>query len=147
MAMPQRDEKIEAVKRLDALRTRKALWEVVQGYLTRWRVEDTIRFVKQSYRLEHMRLLDCQRLKNMAALVVAVAYFAAAWLGKKVKLDALARHVAKVSRKMFEVPEFFYYAIADGLRWLFVRHGRWRGWKCPREECGDLQMEFELLSG
>ena len=48
---------------------------------------------------------------------------------------------------MFEVPEFFYYAIADGLRWLFVRHGKWRGWKCPREECGDLQMEFELLSG
>ena len=56
-------------------------------------------------------------------------------------------HVAKVSRKMFKVPEFFYCAIADGLRWLFVRHGRWRGWKCPREECGDLQMEFELLSG
>ena len=132
---------------LNAVRTRKALWEVVQGYITRWRVEDTIRFIKQSYRLEHMRLLDFQRLKNMAALVVAVAYFAAAWLGKKVKLDALARHVAKVSRKMFEVPEFFYYAIADGLRWLFVRHGTWRGWNCPREECGDLQMEFELLSG
>ena len=32
-------------------------------------------------------------------------------------------------------------------RWLFVRHGKWRGWKCPREECGDLQMEFELLTG
>ena len=93
---------------LNAVRTRKALWEVVQGYLTRWRVEDTIRFIKQSYRLEHMRLLDYRRLKNMAALVVAVAYFAAAWLGKKVKLDALAKHVAKVSRKMFEVPEFFY---------------------------------------
>ena len=41
----------------------------------------------------------------------------------------------------------FKYAIADGLRWLFVRHGKWRGWKCPREECGDLQMEFELLTG
>ena len=132
---------------LNAVRTRKALWEVVQGYLTRWRVEDTIRYIKQSYRLEHLRLLDYQRLKNMAALVVAVAYFAAAWLGKKVKLDALAKHVAKVSRKMFEVPEFFYYAIADGLRWLFVRHGRWRGWNCPKEACGDLQMEFELLSG
>ncbi len=132
---------------LNAVRTRKALWEVVQGCLTRWRVEDTIRYIKQSYRLEHMRLLDYQRLKNMVALVVAVAYFAAAWLGKKVKLDALAKHVAKVSRKMFEVPEFFYYAIADGLRWLFVRHGKWRGWNCQREECGDLQMEFELLSG
>ena len=132
---------------LNAVRTRKALWEVVQGYLTRWRVEDTMRFIKQSYRLEHMRLFDYQRLKNMAALVVAVAYFAAACLGRKVKLDALAKHVAKVSRKMFEVPEFFYYAIADGLRRLFVRHGKWRGWNCPREERDDLQMEFELLTG
>lgn len=42
----------------------------------------------------------------MSLLVVAVAYFAAAWLGKKVKLEALAKYVAKVSRKMFEVPEF-----------------------------------------
>lgn len=132
---------------LEAVRTRKALWEVVQGYITRWRVEDTIRFIKQSYRLEHMRNLEYQRLKNMAALVVAVAYFAAAWLGKRVKLDALAKHVAKVSRKMFEVPEFFYYAIADGLRWLFIRHGKWRGLNCARERNGDLQMEFELLSG
>ena len=65
----------------------------------------------------------------------------------KVRLDALATRVAKVSRKMFEVPEFFYYAIAYGLRWLFVRHGKWRGWNCPREERGDLQMEFELLTG
>ena len=45
-----------------------------------------------------------------------VAYFAAAWLGKRVKLDALAKHVAKVSRRMFEVPESFYYAIANGRR-------------------------------
>ena len=144
---PGGDKPMMLLTTLNAVRTCKAPWEVVQGYITRWRVEDTIRFIKQSYRLEHMRLLDFQRLRNMAALVVAVAYFAAAWLGKKVKLDALARHVAKVSRKMFEVPEFFYYAIADGLRWLFVRHGKWRGWKCPREECGDLQMEFELLTG
>ena len=48
---------------------------------------------------------------------------------------------------MYEAPEFFYYAIADGLRWLFVCHGRWRALDCVREKQGDLQMEFELLSG
>ena len=52
--------------------------------------------------------------------------------------EALANHVAKVSRKMYEAPEFFYYAIADGLRWLFVCHGRWRGLDCVREKHGDL---------
>lgn len=144
---PKGEKPMMLLTTLDAVRTRKALWEVVQGYITRWRVEETIRYIKQSYRLEHMRLLDYQRLKNMAALVVAVSYFAAAWLGRKVKLEALANHVAKVSRKMYEAPEFFYYAIADGLRWLFVCHGRWRGLDCVREKRGDLQMEFELLSG
>lgn len=144
---PRGEKPMMLLTTLDAVRTRKALWEVVQGYITRWRVEETIRYIKQSYRLEHMRLLDYQRLKNMAALVVAVSYFAAAWLGRKVKLEALANHVAKVSRKMYEAPEFFYYAIADGLRWLFVCHGRWRGLDCVREKHGDLQMEFELLSG
>ena len=49
--------------------------------------------------------------------------------------------------KMYEASEFFYYAIADSLRWLFVCHGRWRGLDCVREKYGDLQMEFELLSG
>lgn len=144
---PKGEKPMMLLTTLNAVRTRKALWEVVQGYITRWRVEETIRYIKQSYRLEHMRLLDYQRLKNMAALVVAVSYFAAAWLGRKVKLEALANHVAKVSRKMYEAPEFFYYAIADGLRWLFVCHGRWRGLDCVREKGGDLQMEFELLSG
>lgn len=144
---PRGEKPMMLLTTLDAVRTRKALWEVVQGYITRWRVEETIRYIKQSYRLEHMRLLDYQRLKNMAALVVAVSYFAAAWLGRKVKLEALANHVAKVSRKMYEAPEFFYYAIADGLRWLFVCHGRWRGLDCVREKRGGLQMEFELLSG
>ena len=52
--------------------------------------------------------------------------------------EALANHVSKVSRKMYEAPEFFYYAIADGLRWLFVCHGRWHGLDCVREKHGDL---------
>ncbi len=83
----------------------------------------------------------------MASLVAAVAYFAAAWLGRKAKLEALANHVAKVSRKMAEAPEFFYYALADGLRWLFLCHGKWQGLNCSREKRGDFQMEFALLSG
>ena len=60
--------------------------------------------------------MDYQRLKNKASLVVAAWRFAAAWLGKRVKTEALANHVAKVSCRIFEVTEFFSGAIADGLR-------------------------------
>ena len=47
-----------------------------RGYLSRWRVEDAIRFIKQSYRLEDIRLLDYRRLKNMMAIVLATVFFA-----------------------------------------------------------------------
>ena len=44
-------------------------------------MEETIRFIKQSYRLEDLRVLTYERLRNLAALVMATAYFTAAWLG------------------------------------------------------------------
>ena len=46
--------------------SREALWQVVEGYITRWRVEDTIRHVKQSYSLEDIRLFKYGKLKAMA---------------------------------------------------------------------------------
>ena len=46
--------------------SRDALWQVVEGYITRWRVEETIRHVKQSYRLEDMRLFKYGKIKAMA---------------------------------------------------------------------------------
>ena len=46
--------------------SRDALWQVMEGYMTRWRVEETIRHVKQSYRLEDMRLFKYGKIKAMA---------------------------------------------------------------------------------
>ena len=40
---------------LRVTRSRKSLWRVVESYLSRWRVEETIRFIKQSYQLEDIR--------------------------------------------------------------------------------------------
>ena len=78
---------------LRAARSRRSLQQVVEGYLTRWRVEETIRFVKQAYEIEDVRLLRYARLQAMAAIVLAVAYFAMAWLGLREKLAVLADHV------------------------------------------------------
>ena len=130
---------------LRAARSRRSLQQVVEGYLTRWRVEETIRFVKQAYEIEDVRLLRYDRLKAMVAIVLAVAYFAMAWLGLREKLAVLSDHVKRVSRRMFEVPEFFFYAIADGVCRLFARHGRWNGLDGPDEEPEDpCQLELAL---
>ena len=63
-------------------RSRKSQWRVVESYLGRWRVEETIRFIKQSYQLEDIRLLKYERLRNLVMLVLATAYFASVYLGK-----------------------------------------------------------------
>ena len=51
----------------------------------------------------------------MVALILAVAYFAAVYLGDNLKPKMLMERVYLVSKRFFGVPAFFNYAIADGL--------------------------------
>ena len=97
------------------------LWFVVGGYLTRWRVEEAIRFVKQSYRLEDIHVRGYQSLKNLVALVLCVAYFAAIHLGEGLSLRALTHNVIKAPKRIFGAPVFHYYAIADGIAAILRR--------------------------
>ena len=94
---------------------RSLLWFIVGSYLTRWRIEDTIRFVKQAYRLEDIRVMKYVRLKNLVALVLAACYFTAVYLGERLKMAVLARRVLKAAKRFFGVPVFHYYALADGI--------------------------------
>ncbi|MGC9424161.1 transposase [Vibrio sp.] len=105
----------------EVIKSRKSLWFVVEGYISRWLVEDAIRFIKQSYKLEDIRVLSYQRLKNMMALVLAAVYFSAAWLGESVKLEVLTAHAIKASKRFFGAVEFHYYALADGIANLLSR--------------------------
>lgn len=128
---------------LEGTESYRSLWQVVEGYITRWRVEEAIRFIKQAYSLEDMRLLNYARLKNMAALAVCAASFAATWMGLGEKLTILRDHVIDISQRIHEVPEAFYYAIADGIRRLFTRFGA--GWKRERERPPDPEEERQML--
>ena len=103
---------------------RKGLWYVVQGYLARWLVEETIRFIKQSYHLEDLRVLNYERLKNLVAVVLVAVYFSAVWLGESNKLEVLTTRITQAARRFFGVPDFHYYALADGLAVLLSRLGR-----------------------
>jgi hypothetical protein len=102
-------------------RNRKVLWWVVCAYLTRWPIEEAIRFIKQSYDLEDIRVLTYQRLRNMAVLVNAVAFFTAVVLGTKIKLEILPTHLLKAAKHLFGIPDFRLYAIADDIREVCAR--------------------------
>jgi hypothetical protein len=101
---------------LNVRRSRKSIWHVVVSYITRWKIEDVIRFVKQSYRLEDVRCLTYRRLQAIMVLVTAAAYFAAVYLGLHMKLRVLAGHVLRASKRVFGIPDFRLYALADGIR-------------------------------
>jgi hypothetical protein len=100
---------------VQVLPSRASLWSVVQGYLGRWMVEETLRFIKQSYRLEEIRVLKYERLQNLVALVAAAAYFAAVWLGEGLRLSVLRCAVTRLAKRFFGIPAFHYYALADGI--------------------------------
>ena len=106
--------------------SRKSVEQVLEGYLTRWRVEDAIRFVKQSYNLEDIRVLTYQRLKNMLAILLAAVWFNCVWLAGRLRCEILASNITRAAKRIFGVSEFLYYAVADGIARLFSRHGRWK---------------------
>jgi len=87
---------------LEGARDSQSLWWIAQIYLMRWKIEETFRFIKQSYNLEDIRVMKYQRLKNLVVLVTAAAYFAATFLGQKMKLrilcEKLTDHLAAVLR-------------------------------------------------
>jgi hypothetical protein len=103
-------------------RSRKVLWRMVKRYLRRWAIEETIRFWKQSYDVENVRVLGYRSLQNMMSLILVVSYFAAKVLDVGSKLKITAAYVLKAAKRVFGIPDFRYYAIADGLRNLFMRH-------------------------
>jgi hypothetical protein len=101
---------------LAGARDSQSLWWIAQIYLTRWKIEETFRFLKQSYNLEDIRVLKYQRLKNLVVLVTAVAYFAATFLGQKMKLRILCEKLLIISQRFFGIPPFRFYALADGIK-------------------------------
>jgi len=105
-------------------RCRNTLWWIVSAYMTRWRIEETIRFIKQSYDLEDVRVLTYQRLQAICALVLAASFFAAVYVGTRAKLEILALHVLKAAKRIFGIPDFRYYALADGIKEVLSKAGK-----------------------
>jgi len=123
-----------------AARDSSTLWWIVEIYLTRWKIEETFRFIKQSYNLEDIRVLKYQRLKNLVVLVTAAAYFAATFLGQKMKLRILCEKLLVISQRFFGIPPFRFYALADGIRNILAQARP----NAPPEPPSSRQLELML---
>ena len=97
------------------LKSKESIWRIVEIYLTRWKCDESFRYIKQCYNLEDIRVRHYTSIRNMVVLILAVSYFAAVYLGENLKLKMLVERIYLVSKRFFGVPTFFNYAIADGL--------------------------------
>jgi len=100
-----------------------AVW-IGDVYLTRWKCEETYRFLKQGYHLEDVRVRGYTALRNVYALVNAVMYFVSVVIGTRAKLRLLFRQLCAKAQRFFEVAGFYQYAVADGIyQLLFASRG------------------------
>jgi hypothetical protein len=125
---------------LEGARDSQSLWWIAQIYLTRWKIEETLRFIKQSYKLEDIRVMKYQRLKNLVVLVTAAAYFAATFLGQKMKLRILCEKLLIISQRFFGIPPFRFYALADGIKQILSQASP----SPPEKPLPSLQLELLL---
>ena len=93
----------------------QGVMRILEIYLTRWKCEESYRFIKQAYNLEDVRVLSYTALRNMMVLVQAVFHFVSVELGKKLKLNILLKKIFEKAKRFFEIPDFKQYAIADGI--------------------------------
>jgi len=118
--------------------------EILEVYLTRWKCEESFRFLKQEYHLEDIRVRSYNSLRNTIALVHAVFYFLSAYLGRSLKINILLKKILEKAKRFFQIPVFKHYAIADGIyRILFG--AKWESPdKIPKENTGQRFFKFAL---
>lgn len=71
----------------------------------------------------------------------SAAYFTAAWLGRSVRKDVLVDHLEHMHQRLNDVPEFFLYALAAGIKRAFTHHGSWAS-KVVRGRKDDPQQDL-----
>ncbi len=125
------------------IRKKESIWRIVEYYLTRWKCDESFRYIKQCYNLEDIRVRSYIGIRKIVVLVLAVSYFAAVYLGQNIKLKLLVERVFLVSKRFFGVPSFFNYAIADGIfNLLFPDKTALRGLSPTGMD--DFQLRFEF---
>ena len=91
------------------------VYKIVEIYLTRWKCDECFRYIKQSYNLEDIRVRTYNGIRNITAIVHAIAYFTSIYMGMNLKLKLMVQKVFILSKRFFGIPTFYHYAMADGI--------------------------------
>ena len=87
---------------------------ITKVYLLRWRIEEFYGFKKQQFGFEGFRVRSLKSIRNLDLLVT----IAIGWIGfisEKADDRPVVIELIHISRRIFGIPNFVFYAIADGL--------------------------------
>jgi len=100
--------------------SKKLTKTIFEAYLKRWKVEEYFRFKKQQFNLENIRVRSLNSIRTMDLLLSILIGFIA-MLSEKRNKTKLNMWITKLSERIYDIPEFDYYAIAAGIYNIFKK--------------------------
>lgn len=87
---------------------------VVKVYLMRWRIEEYYRFKKTQFEFEDLRVRSLNSIRNLdLILMIVVGYIG--YMSEKSDEKKIVMEVIAASKRIYNISNFVFYAIADGL--------------------------------
>jgi tRNA threonylcarbamoyladenosine modification (KEOPS) complex Pcc1 subunit len=99
---------------------RKALW-LIKGYLSRWIIEESFRWIKQAYNVEDIRVQKYKSLRNIITILFLIFAFLTTHLLLNTRLKFLFFWTYKTSQRLRDDINFVLYALSRGVSDLFYR--------------------------
>ena len=108
----------------------------------RWRIEEYFKFKKQSFDFENIRVQSLKSIRNLDLLLTIAIGYVAEISGKSDNIKIRAK-IIEVSKRLFGLPDFIYYAVADGIFEILkaVKTGIGRFFALPQND-GQLSFFF-----
>lgn len=95
-------------------KSKKLTKTILEAYLKRWKIEEYFRFKKQQFDLENIRVQSLNSIRTMDLLLSILIGFIAI-LSEKRNTTKLSLWINKLSKRIYDIPDFDYYAISDGV--------------------------------
>ena len=93
---------------------------VTKVYLMRWKVEEFYWFKKQQFDFEGFRVRSLNSIRNLdLILTIAIGYIG--MLSERADEKRIAMELITISKRIYGIPKFKFYAIADGIFAVFAK--------------------------
>jgi hypothetical protein len=93
---------------------------VTKVYLLRWRIEEFHGFKKQQFGFEDFRVRSLAAIRNLDLLLtIAIGYIG--MMSERAEDKRIVMELIEISKRIYGVPRFRFYAVADGMFSVFAR--------------------------